>query len=159
MMIGGIGAATVDEEGERCWVIATLELSCVELSLCLQKLGRGILNRRLWGQANDSCTLIRYHRPMSLKDDDIIRLIENFKFDAGPVAVERRNRGFTLIHAETGVPIARLRPIGRDDLVDILYWSLSKERWVPFGPFGRMAARVEQAASIIAEAAIFWAGV
>jgi hypothetical protein len=27
--------------------------------------------------------------------------------------VERRNRGFTLIHAETGVPIARLRPIGR----------------------------------------------
>ena len=31
-------------------------------------------------------------------------LIENFKFDAGPVAVERRNRGFTLIHAETGVP-------------------------------------------------------
>ena len=95
---------------------------------------------------------------MSLKDDDIIRLIENFKFDAGPVAVERRNRGFTLIHAETGVPIARPRPIGRDDLVDILYWSLSKERWVPFGPFGRMAAG-EQAASIIAGAAIFWAGV
>jgi hypothetical protein len=96
---------------------------------------------------------------MSLKDDDIIRLIENFKFDAGPVAVERRNRGFTLIHAETGVPIARLRPIGRDDLVDIQYWSLSKEQWVPFGPFGHMAARVEQAASIIAEAAIFWTGV
>jgi hypothetical protein len=36
MMIGGIGAATVDEEGERCWVIATLESSRVELSsLCL----------------------------------------------------------------------------------------------------------------------------
>ena len=63
---------------------------------------------------------------MSLKDDDIIRLIENFKFDAGPVAVERRNRGFTLIHAETGVPNARPRPIGRDDLVDILYWSLRR---------------------------------
>ena len=121
MMIGGIGAATVDEEGERCWVIATLESVRVELSLCLQKSGRGILNRRLWGQADDSCAPNRYHRPMSLKDDDIIRLIENFKFDAGPVAVERRNRGFTLIHAETGVPIARLRPIGRDDLVDILY--------------------------------------
>ena len=69
---------------------------------------------------------------MTMKDDDIIRLIENFKFDAGPVAVERRNRGFTLIHAETGVPIARLRPIGRDDLVEILYWSLWKERWATF---------------------------
>ena len=50
-----------------------------------------------------------------MTDDDIIQLIETFNFDAGPVAVERRNRGFTLIHAETGVPIARLRPIGRDE--------------------------------------------
>ena len=75
------------------------------------------------------------------------------------MVVERRNRGFTLIHAETGVPIARLRPIGRDDLVEILYWSLWKERWAPFGPFGRTAAPIEQAVHIIAEAAIFWAGV
>jgi len=94
-----------------------------------------------------------------MTDEEIIQLIEKFKFDAGPVAVERRNRGFTLIHAETSVPIARLRPIGRDDLFDILYWSLWKERWVPFGPFGRTAARIEQAVRIIAEAAIFWAGV
>ena len=94
-----------------------------------------------------------------MTDDDIIRLIENFKFDAEPVTVERRHRGFTLIHAETGVPIARLHPIGRDDFVDILYWSLGKERWVPFGPFGRTAARVEQAVRIVSEAAIFWADV
>ena len=93
-----------------------------------------------------------------MTDEDIIQFIENFKFRAGPVAVERRNRGFTLIHAETGAPIARLRPVGRDDLVEILYWSLWKDRWVPFGPFGRSAARVEQAARIIAEASIFWAG-
>jgi hypothetical protein len=94
-----------------------------------------------------------------MTDDDIIQHIETFDFDAGPVAVERRNRGFTLIHAGTGVPIARLRPIGRDDLVDILYWSLWKERWAPFGPFGRTVAPVEQAVRIIAEASIFWAGV
>ena len=94
-----------------------------------------------------------------MTNDDIVQLIETFDFDAGPVVVERRNRGFTLIHAETGVPIARLRPIGRDDLVDILYWSLWKERWAPFGPFGRTAAPIEQAVSIIAETAIFWARV
>ena len=75
------------------------------------------------------------------------------------MAVERRNRGFTLIHAETGVPIARLHPIGRDDLADTLYWSLWTERWMPFGPFGCTAAPVEQAVRIIAEASIFWAGV
>jgi hypothetical protein len=88
-----------------------------------------------------------------MTNDDIIQLIETFDFDAGPLVVERRNRGFTLIHAETGVPI------GRDDLVDILYWSLWKERWAPFGPFGRTAAPIEQAVRIIAEAATFWAGV
>ena len=111
------------------------------------------------GQDEDNSAPIRHNGAMTMKDDDIIQLIENFKFDAGPVAVERRNRGFTLIHAETGVPIARLRPIGRDDLVDILYWSLWKERWVPFGPFGRTAAPVKQAVRIVSEAAIFWAGV
>ena len=33
---------------------------------------------------------------MTMTDDDIIAFIENFKFGAGPVAVERRNRGFTV---------------------------------------------------------------
>src|ERR1019366_7145336 len=119
--------------------------------------GRGISNRPCSRPDKDSHASIRHNGGMT--DDDIIQLIETFDFDAGPVAVERRNRGFTLIHAETGVPIARLRPIGRDDLVDILYWSLWKERWAPFGPFGRTAAPVEQAVRIIAEASIFWAGV
>lgn len=108
-------------------------------------------------QTKDNDAPIRHNIVMT--NDDIIQLIETFDFDAGPVVVERRNRGFTLIHAETGAPIARLRPIGRDDLVDIRYWSLWKERWVPFGPFGRTAAPVEQAVRIIAEAEIFWAGV
>lgn len=77
----------------------------------------------------------------------------------GPATADEPNNIITLINAETNVPIARLRPIGRDDLFDILYWSLSTERWVPFDPFGRTAAHVEQAVRIIAEAAIFWAGV
>jgi hypothetical protein len=51
-----------------------------------------------------------------MTDDDSIQLIENFAFDAGPVVAERRNRGFTLIDAETGVPVARLRSLGRNDL-------------------------------------------
>ncbi len=92
-----------------------------------------------------------------MTDDDIIQLIENFAFDAGPVVAQRRNRGFTLIHAETGVPIARLRPLGRDDLYEIRYWSLRNERWAPFGPFGRTALPAEQAVRLVAEASIFWA--
>ena len=92
-----------------------------------------------------------------MTDDDIIHLIENFDFDAGHVAVERRNRGFTLFHVATGTPIARLRPVkGHDGLFDILYWSLWKERWVHFGPFGRTGAALDEALRIVAEASIFW---
>ena len=61
-----------------------------------------------------------------MTDDDIIQLIVNFAFDAGPVVAQRRNRGFTLVHAKTGVPIARLRPLGRDDLYEILYSSSAR---------------------------------
>src|SRR5208282_6364579 len=72
---------------------------------------------------------------------------------------QRRNRAFTLVHAESGVPIARLRPFGRDDLDEILYWSLRNERWAPFGPFGPTALPVEQAVRVVAEASISWAAV
>ena len=44
-------------------------------------------------------------------------------------------------------------------IYEILYWSLWKERWAPFGPFGRTALPVEQAVRVIAEASIFWAAV
>ena len=98
---------------------------------------------------------IPHNRVMT--DEELIEFVETFKFRRGPVAVERRNRGFTLIHAETGAPIARLRPLGRDELFEILYWSLWKESWVPFGPFGRTAATLKEATQIIAEASIFWA--
>jgi len=49
-----------------------------------------------------------------MRDDDIIRRIEHFPFRRGPVAVEWRNKGYTLINADTGRPLARLRPYGRE---------------------------------------------
>jgi hypothetical protein len=69
-----------------------------------------------------------------MRDEEIITGVEAFEFDAGPLTAERRNRGFTLVHAATGTPIARLNPVkGHDGLFDILYWPLWKERRVPFG--------------------------
>ncbi len=95
-----------------------------------------------------------------MTDDKIIDAIEAFEFDDGPVTAERRNRGFTLIHAAAGTPIARLNPVkGGDGLFDILYWSLWKERWVPFGPFGSTTTTLQNALSILAEASIFWVAV
>jgi hypothetical protein len=88
------------------------------------------------GLGADSRLLIRHNE--ALTDDEIIFAVEAFRFDAAPVTAERRNRGFTLIHVETGPPIARLRPVkGHDGLFDNLDWLLWKEHWIHFGPFGR----------------------
>ena len=69
--------------------------------------------------------------------DPIIRRIENFHCRRGQLLAERRNRGYTLYRASSGALVARLRPTGQDDRVEVLYWSLWKGRWTKTGPFGR----------------------
>src|SRR5262249_8054953 len=56
-----------------------------------------------------------------MTNDQILERIARFYFPKGPVIAERRNRGYSLFHANTGAPIARLRPFGRDDRVELLY--------------------------------------
>ena len=73
--------------------------------------------------------------------DDIARRIERFRFPRGALVSERRNRGYTLYHALSGAPVARLRPTGHDDNVEILYWSAWKGRWTAVGPFGNRPVR------------------
>ena len=73
---------------------------------------------------------------MSLKDDDIIRLIENFKFDAGPVAVERRNRLLTHSYGDPRAPSLRCRLSGRAVPAAFLIWDSRENTRFPFPPFG-----------------------
>src|SRR5262245_20810061 len=40
--------------------------------------------------------------------DEMLQRIERFHFPKGPVFAQRRNRGYSLLHANTGAPIARL---------------------------------------------------
>jgi hypothetical protein len=111
----------------------------------------------LIGQAEIKDTAAPIRHSSLMLDDEIIQRIERFAFRRAPVAAERRNKGYTLLHAETGAPIARLRPIGRDDQMEILYWSW-KQHWAPVGPFGRTVAPLDEALRIIAFEPIFWAG-
>jgi len=53
--------------------------------------------------------------------DAIIRRIERFAFPQGAVRAEHRNRGYTLTHAASGAPVARLRPDTDGDQVEVLY--------------------------------------
>jgi hypothetical protein len=89
--------------------------------------------------------------------DPIIQRIEAFRCGRGQLFAERRNRGYTLYHANSGAPVARLRPTGRDDRVEVLYWSLSVERWKAAGPFGRTVLSLDDALQYIEAEVIFWA--
>jgi hypothetical protein len=88
--------------------------------------------------------------------DAIIRRIERVCFPQGAVCAERRNRGYTLTHAASGAPVARLRPDSNGEHGEVLYWSLRTDRWSPTGPFGRTILPLDQAPRFIAAEAIFW---
>ena len=88
--------------------------------------------------------------------DPIIQSVEDFRCPRGALFAERRNRGYTLYDAVSGAPVARLRPTGRDDRFEVLFWSLWKERWAPTGPFGRTVLSVDEALRFIAQEDIFW---
>jgi hypothetical protein len=77
--------------------------------------------------------------------------------DRGRLQAERRNRGYTLTRAGSGKPVARLRPTGQDGRVEVLYWSLWKDRWTSAGPFGPTVLPLDEALRFIASEDIFWA--
>jgi len=72
----------------------------------------------------------------------------------GGVLVVRVNKGYSLFSAASGTPIARLRPTGMGDEVEVLWWR--RERWVPFGAFGRLVLPLDQALECITSEPAFW---
>ena len=99
-------------------------------------------------QSDLSCTVIT---------DPIIQRIESFLCRRGQLAAERRNHGYTLYRAGFGTAIARLRPTGQNDRVEVLCWSLWKERWTGAGPFGLTILPIHVALRFLASEDIFWA--
>lgn len=89
--------------------------------------------------------------------DPIVQRIEAFQCRRGPLLAERRNSGYTLYHATSGRPVARLRPARREDRFEVLYWSLWKEQWTRPGPLGRAVLSIDRALEFIANEDIFWA--
>ena len=72
----------------------------------------------------------------------------------GGVEVVRANRGYTLCSLRTGGPVARLRPTGQGDRVQVLWWC--REAWANPGPFGREVMPLDEALDSIAAEGFFW---
>ena len=89
-----------------------------------------------------------------MRGDPLLERILTFdRARGGGVAIERVNRGYSLFSAETGTPIARLRPTGRADEVEILWWR--GDRWGRIGDFGGLILPLDEALNYIANEPLF----
>ena len=61
----------------------------------------------------------------------IERYLENEEWE---VVCRKRNGGFSLLWADDEEPLARFKPAGHQDEVEVFWWN--GERWRPIGEFG-----------------------
>jgi hypothetical protein len=72
----------------------------------------------------------------------------------GGVIVQKIARAYSLFSEHSGGPIARLRPTGEADKVQVLWWN--GERWAASGPFGIATMPLDKALDYIANEPDFW---
>ena len=89
------------------------------------------------------------------KSDPVLERIEAFnEARGGGVLVHKAGRGYSLLSERTGAPIARLRPTGDADKVQVLWWD--GECWGASGPFGIAIMPLNEALDYIASEPAFW---
>lgn len=88
-------------------------------------------------------------------DDPLRERIEAFnRTRGGGVLVHKTGRGYSLTSERTGAPIARLKPTGDADKVQVLWWN--GQRWAASGPFGIATMTLDPALDYIASDPMFW---
>ena len=74
--------------------------------------------------------------------------------NGGGVIIRKSGNGYSLFVEDRGAPLARLRPIGKGDMYNILWWS-HREKWEPIGDFGGVHLPLEKALGRVDN---IWAG-
>jgi len=88
-------------------------------------------------------------------NDPLRARIEAFNRARGGGAIVRKaGRGYSLVSERTGTPIARLKPTGEADDVQVLWWN--GQRWGASGPFGIATMSLDAALDYIASEPTFW---
>ena len=93
---------------------------------------------------------------MAGRPDEMRARIEAYPWPPrrGGVEVVRANRGYTLYSRRTGAPVARLRPTGQGDKVQVLWWR--REAWATPGDFGLLTLPLAEALDFVATEGFFW---
>ena len=95
---------------------------------------------------------------MPKKTDDILDRIEAFnQAKGGGVIIQRAAKGYSLFREDNAKPIARLRPTGKGDEVEVMWWS-HRDQWEQIGDFGPMLMSLDEALMYIAKNTLgcFW---
>ncbi len=80
--------------------------------------------------------------------------IEAYAWPRGGVEVVRANRGYTLYSRRTGGSVARLRPTGQEDRVQVLWRR--RDRWATPGDFGPVILPLDAALDFVSSEGFFW---
>ena len=88
------------------------------------------------------------------RHDALRERITAYDFPRGGVEVVRANRGYTLYSLRTGGSVARLRPTGKHDHVQILWWR--GPSWAAPGDFGPVILPLDQTLEFVATESFFW---
>jgi hypothetical protein len=91
---------------------------------------------------------------MAARTDDLRERIAAYAFPRGGVEVVRASRGYTLYSRRTDGPVARLRPTGDGDKVQVMWWR--QTTWAAPGDFGPVVMPLDQALQFIATEGFFW---
>ena len=84
-----------------------------------------------------------------MSGDALLERIEAFnRARGGGVVVRKVARGYTLLSERTGAPVARFRPTGEADKVQVFWWN--GERWAASGPFGIVTMPLDRALDHVA---------
>lgn len=88
------------------------------------------------------------------KADAMQERIAAHPWPRGGVEVVRANKGYTLYSLRTGGQVARLRPTGGGDKVQVLWWR--RDAWGNPGDFGPATMPLDQALRHVASEGFFW---
>ena len=92
------------------------------------------------------------------KPDPMLERIEAFnKHRGGGVVIRKAGKGYSLFRADTGEPVAQLRPTGTGDKVEVMWWSW-RDKWDQIGDFGPMVMPLDEALKYVSRdpMGIFW---
>jgi hypothetical protein len=83
--------------------------------------------------------------------DPLLARIEAFVAErGGGVVVRNSGGGYSLFRESPVRPVARFRPTGRGDAVEVKWWS-HRDRWDDIGDFGPLVLPLGQALAYLAE--------